>query len=807
MKRTLLLSLAFFSLFLGLKAHPIDLETAQSVAYKFMGTNDLQLSTTYLTKSNVAAFYIFNSTDGFVIVSADDCETPIIGYSHEGRFDPHDIPIQMEDYLNDFVIRIQYGIENHIVADEVTAKQWQLVKTLGKLHDHKSTQAIEPLLTDKWHQGCLYNSLCPTKESTPCGHAYVGCVALAMGQIMHYWGYPSKGWGSRTYYDNGVSLSANFGNTEYDWSHMPDSLTETSSDAEIEAVATLLFHCGVAVKMSYGANSSNANTSLVVDALTRYFDYSRQLRMEKQADYDNEEWMSLLKNCLDSHRPIQYSGSGDNIGHSFVCDGYDENDLLHFNWGWGGVANGYFALGNLYPNGNDLNNSNTALIDIIPQYDPCIISASAYPPQAGTIEGIGEYHIGEQCWLTAVPAENSNFLYWEKEGIEVSDNTYYYFDVEDDVDDIKAYFSYMPVEQISACYSPDTSNPNSPCVSLSWNYEDPQWTLLKQFDLNGEYGVAADGEHIYTCNYSSSSPVFGKYTMEGDLIEFFDMEGANPLGITYDGNYFYCSKNSGPGVFYLHCYDLAHKTIIDSSYMHMQSAACSYDAENDGFWLCPIFPNKQLILKDRQGQTIMTGPSFATYIGPCGSAKITAKDGTSHLLILFSEGKLYDYDLSNGILIHHPRLEQRHIKGISIGKYKGKDAMFVVVLDISHNTTALHIYAINSHLSRIIGYRLYRSDSEGHTVILADEVTESSYIDSTWNEIGFGVYRFGISPIYANGNESEIIWSDPIVKSGIGIDEHTDNPTEQSVQKVLENGQIVIIKDGKRYNVSGQKLN
>ena len=90
--------------------------------------------------------------------------------------------------------------------------------------------------------------------------------------------------------------------------------------------------------------------------------------------------------------------------------------------------------------------------------------------------------------------------------------------------------------------------------------------------------------------------------------------------------------------------------------------------------------------------------------------------------------------------------------------------------------------------------------------MLADEVTESSYIDFTWNEACAGVYKFGISPIYDNGNESEIIWSDTIVKSGVGIDEHADNPMEQAVQKVIENGQIIIIKEGKRYNVSGQKL-
>ena len=107
MKRTLLICIAVFGLFLGSFARPIDLQTAQSVAAKFMGTNDLQLSATYRTDKSIAAFYVFNTSDGFVIVAADDCETPIIGYSHEGRFDPNNVPVQMAEYLQDFVNRIQ----------------------------------------------------------------------------------------------------------------------------------------------------------------------------------------------------------------------------------------------------------------------------------------------------------------------------------------------------------------------------------------------------------------------------------------------------------------------------------------------------------------------------------------------------------------------------------------------------------------------------------------------------------------------------------------------------------------------------
>ena len=90
--RIFLLCFALLGLHSGLLANPVDLETAQSVASKFMGTEELQLASTYQTDRNAAAFYVFNTADGFVIVSANDCETPIIGYSREGRFYPNDVP-------------------------------------------------------------------------------------------------------------------------------------------------------------------------------------------------------------------------------------------------------------------------------------------------------------------------------------------------------------------------------------------------------------------------------------------------------------------------------------------------------------------------------------------------------------------------------------------------------------------------------------------------------------------------------------------------------------------------------------------
>ena len=884
-KLTNILSLiiAVFGLHHTLTAHPVDLQTAQSVAVKFMGVNEAQLVSTYRTDKNAAAFYVFNTEDGFIIVSADDCETPIIGYSREGRFDPNNVPAQMEDYLQDFVARIQYGIENHIEADELTAKQWELVKVTGRLNESRSSKSVEPLLTEMWEQGCHYNELCPTFSKVPCGHAEVGCVAVAMGQIMHYWRYPETGWGSHSYSNIGIQLSADFGNTTYDWEHMPDSLTEASSQTEIEAVATLLYHCGISVNMSYTTNGSSAESGDVPEALYRYFSYSRRLHIEKRSDYTDEEWMSILKACLDLQQPIYYGGKGSVGRHAFVCDGYDDNDLLHFNWGWG-RANGYFALGHLNPIGTSFNENNFAILDIYPQYEPCVVVTTAYPAMAGTIEGAGEYHIGDLCTLTATPTEDYEFNYWKINGQTVSNTSSYTFIVEADsvnveanfepcvvvataypamagtiegageyhfgdlctltaipTEDyvfnywkingqtvsytpsytfvveadslnIEAYFSCLRVEQLTVSYSPEASNPNSPSVCLSWNLADTEWKLLKQIETDEVCsGVVTDGEHIYVTYGEWNSPqwnsphfAFGKYTMDGDLVEQFNLENNfNALSLAYDGTNFYC--NSGyPGLGTLYTIDLKNKMIIDSTDMGFYFYSLAYDPEYDGFWLGKV---KQTILCNRQGERIKTSPTIPNYSDYIyGSAYFTARDGTPHLLLSTGNG-VFDYDITNNSIIDRPLLNPNWDytleNGAYAGKYSGKDAMYIA---FDH---CIRIYEIKTRFGQIVNYRIYRADSEGHSVMLADEVLGTSFLDSSWNDALAGTYRFGISEVYTNGVESEIIWSDPIVKTDFSIDENDSDQedAEPSVQKVIENGHIIIIKDGNRYNVSGQKLN
>jgi hypothetical protein len=421
-KLTLLLAMLMGAF--EMNANPVDIRTAREVAVKFMnansevplrGTDDLRLVKTYNINRGDAAFYIFNTPNGFVIVSADDCATPILGYSNEGQFDVDNIPIQLQDYLQGFVDQISYKKENHLEADEATVHCWSMVRTTGRLTNNRPDEVVGPLVTALWNQTCYYNSKCPEDPHGYCGHVLVGCVATSMSQIMHYWGYPEHGTGSYSYTPSGYpEQSVDFGATTYDWANMPNSLSSSSTSEQVDAVSTLMWHCGVSVSMHYGPHFSGSWLS--PSSLINYFNYSDEMKYEQRNDYSDATWKAKLRDCLDRQRPMWYDGSPSGSGspHAFVCDGYDNNDMFHFNWGWGGSSDGFFTIDdNLY------GRNNGAVLNIHPQSDtPTVydINISANNNVYGSVFGSGSYIHGDTVTLSAIANNGYCFHYWEENG-------------------------------------------------------------------------------------------------------------------------------------------------------------------------------------------------------------------------------------------------------------------------------------------------------------------------------------------------------------------------------------------------------
>jgi len=330
---------------LSIKAEHVTPETARKVATTFLNNNGAK--TAQLTDLSKAAgfenLYIFTTESSFVVMSADDCVKPVLGYSLTNTFVAERMPENISLWLQGYSDEIQWAIDNKLRATSETAQQWKDL-IVGKTNTAKAEAVVGPLIQTEWNQRSPYNDLCPSGTVT-------GCVATAMAQVMKFWEHPTMGTDSHSYTWNNQTLSADFSATTYDWDNMTNTYNSSSNETQKLAVATLMYHCGVSVEMKYNTSSS-AKTYDVMSALQTYFSYAPCMQYKSKDGYSDEVWITMLKRELYDGRPLQYRGSdaGGNGGHSFVCDGYDSDDNFHFNWGWGSYCDGYYSINNMNPN-------------------------------------------------------------------------------------------------------------------------------------------------------------------------------------------------------------------------------------------------------------------------------------------------------------------------------------------------------------------------------------------------------------------------------------------------------------------------
>ena len=371
-------------------AAPVSPKRAAAVAHSFWtatlhGKEDARLINRTAEWPFDGIYLFVNPEGGFVMVAAEDAARPILGYSQDGIIDPANLSPALHGWLETYQLQIEWLRENNGQSYAAYREAWQLLESWQPLKGTKSA-VVGPLLTTHWDQQSPYNLLCPYGTVT-------GCAATAQAQMMKYWNHPAFGEGSHRYIHSVYgSLQADFEHTLYDWNNMPDQPNSLSSYDERMAVATLMYHCGVGLEMNYGtaADGGSAASGLagmegiasIDNSLKDYFGYSRDMYVESKEAYitptvyTNEQWRTMLIAELDQLHPIVYTGSAVQGGHGFVCDGYDEREYMHFNFGWSGQGDGYFPVDSISPGvggvgGNityTFNLYNSALFGAVPDY-------------------------------------------------------------------------------------------------------------------------------------------------------------------------------------------------------------------------------------------------------------------------------------------------------------------------------------------------------------------------------------------------------------------------------------------------------
>ncbi|MBQ8703570.1 MAG: thiol protease/hemagglutinin PrtT [Bacteroidales bacterium] len=420
MKRLSLLAILLTAL-LPVQAKPVDPSQLLRAAQHVLQRSDVVDA----TPASFTDCRLFVGADGqgFVLLSDDDCVRPLLGYSLTNPFPTEAMPSHVAAWIEGYQREIASAKEAGSIPSQRARDEWD--ELLGLRVGRKSVTAVAFLLKTRWDQVAGYNNQCPY-DSVAGARCYTGCVATATAQVMKYWNHPEVGRGSHSYtHPKYGTLSARFDTTHYQWSLMPNTVSIATTQQRIAAMSQLISHVGIAVDMGYGTGSSGAHTNPLGNvrrassetALKEYFRYNPALFTAYKEGFSDAEWRALIDADLDSARPVLYDGYGPAGGHAFVLDGRDTMGRYHFNWGWGGSANGYYTLDSLSPTATySFSQLNSAIFRVYPitvNDATATLTAVSSDTARGTVSGSGTYPVDSlRVLLLATAKPGYRFDHW-----------------------------------------------------------------------------------------------------------------------------------------------------------------------------------------------------------------------------------------------------------------------------------------------------------------------------------------------------------------------------------------------------------
>jgi len=293
---------------------------------------------------------VADKTGGFAIVAGDDRITQILGISPDGFIDPNNLSGGLKYWLLNYSEQIEA-----IVKTDAERKPMAIAEPSNFVASVSTTNlipdSIEPLIETHWGRTSLYIGMCPVDSDTG-SISLPGPGAVALAQILKYWEYPKTGRGSSQFQHEDYGLiKADYGSTTYEWGQMPNELYSAISESRINEVANLLFQCAASIETDFSENGGGllSNLAPFIKSLQRYFNYGKTVRVVKRENTSNSMWISSLKQEIQNGRPVIYYGSLEDRGYGWiwVCDGYDSEGRIHFNWGEEGAGDGYFVVDDL----------------------------------------------------------------------------------------------------------------------------------------------------------------------------------------------------------------------------------------------------------------------------------------------------------------------------------------------------------------------------------------------------------------------------------------------------------------------------
>lgn len=342
---------------------------ADAFMHKRLHGSSLVKTDTLFNAQKEPVGYLFRySPSGFLIVSSSAVVNPVYAYSVEGNVDLSmgEEKILIGTISEDLDYRIKSSVYCATHSPDGIAKNWseflEGTSLIGLSQNSLFQQWPSPgstptggWIVTNYTQSAPYNAMCPLDLNAG-SRSIAGCPAIAMAQILNYHREINH-----TRFDSTDDYYHNFGSGNSFWiddDHLEhdfpsfdtlnlwlDTLEETFSvngTLSNSEKAALSFACGVAAHQVYSSSVSGTfGMEQAAMAFQRFgFDESRLVYPTDTSL--NNLIAGNIKIALPVHLGLLSStGSG---GHNVVVDGYNTDAFYHFNFGWGGAANGWYTL-------------------------------------------------------------------------------------------------------------------------------------------------------------------------------------------------------------------------------------------------------------------------------------------------------------------------------------------------------------------------------------------------------------------------------------------------------------------------------
>ena len=308
------------------------------------------------------AHVVHLSPTGFILVSNNRLVSPVIAYSFESNWHiggEEEIIFQTL-MIADLRCKMNYpdisatGIQkvDQLWSDYLSGN---LQRERFEQWPPEGTTPTGGWLEANWTQNAPYNTMCPIDPNTH-QRGLAGCPAVAMAMIVNYlkeingtrlndgddyyhnFGANNKFWIDNDWQAHGFpyfdSLNLYLDTIEYNY--------QQQKPIGAMQKAALNFACGTALKQVYSSSVSGTYGMSQAGVAYQRFGFEDSRLVLSPDTLENANLAENIKNGLIAH--LGLVDPGVTVGHNVVVDGYNTDEFFHFNFGWGGSANGWYTM-------------------------------------------------------------------------------------------------------------------------------------------------------------------------------------------------------------------------------------------------------------------------------------------------------------------------------------------------------------------------------------------------------------------------------------------------------------------------------